>query len=197
MEWLATQENAPPVALPEELRWSDERPAPQPRLTVAKSKDRWQRELDCKLKFQYGEHWAEFGTGPHAWYDRKTRRAVRRDVTAESAAKNQLLAAGAQHPRYYDFSSKQLFEVPPNKLSALVGQLAAAVGRSRPKVIWCGAPGALSFSVKGGMDWFELEGAATFEGQSAPLPSLLAALRRGESSSLLATARRGCSPRNG
>ena len=31
-----------------------------------------------------------------------------------------------------------------------------------------------------GIDWFELHGGVTFDGQEVPLPTLLAALRRGE-----------------
>ena len=40
--------------------------------------------------------------------------------------------------------------------------------------------GSFSFSVTSGVDWFDLEGVCDFDGQSVPLPKLLAAPRKGE-----------------
>ena len=41
-------------------------------------------------------------------------------------------------------------------------------------------PGAINIEVTSGIDWFELHGTADFNGQTVKLPTLLAALRRGE-----------------
>ena len=41
-------------------------------------------------------------------------------------------------------------------------------------------PGAFSFSVTSGIDWFELQGEIRFDERSAKLPDLLAAVKRGE-----------------
>src|SRR6185437_6213501 len=63
IEWLAQQPEAPNIELPLELQWEKDRPAPQPKLTISKSKNHWQTDLECRLTFQYGEHSAVFGSG--------------------------------------------------------------------------------------------------------------------------------------
>ena len=43
--------------------------------------------------------------------------------------------------------------------------------------------GRFKMSVASGVDWFDLDGEADFEGQTVRLPELLAAIRRGEPAS--------------
>lgn len=180
VEQMVHQEALAPIEWPAELRWTEQRPAPEPRLTISKPERRWETELECSLAFQYGDRCASFKAGPAAWYDRKSRCAVRRDLAAEAAAAEQLVTAGAHRPRYYGGSDPGLYCVAPAKMPQLVSRLAGAGWQVEAEGRVIRSAGEFSFSVTSGVDWFDLEGRCDFAGVSASLPQLLAALRKGE-----------------
>ncbi len=177
---VAQMSVVPPVEWPVELQWKEEHPTPLPQLTISKSNRSWEKDLECRLTFKYGEYSASFGNGPGAWFDQRPRRAVRRDLAAERAARDQLLAAGARRDRYYGQGTPELFSLTPAKMSALVLQLTAAGWRVEAEGQLIRGAGKVSCSVTSGVDWFDLEGACDYGGIQASLPQLLAALRKGQ-----------------
>ncbi len=180
VEQLALLPCLPRADWPDELRWEEEKKAPRPQLTISTPKRSWPKDLECRLTFQYGDRSVPLGGGQQAWYDRSTRRVGRRDLEAELAAKDQLLAAAAQRPTHYDREDRDLFLLTPKKLHALVQQLTSAGWNVEAEGRLIRQAGELTISVTSGVDWFDLEGACDFGGVTASLPKLLAALRHGE-----------------
>jgi superfamily II DNA or RNA helicase len=179
-EQLSQMAVTPGTDWPGELRWEEERPVPVPQLKISQPTKKWVNKLECRLSFQYGPLSASFGEGNSAWFDRQTRRAVRRDLHAESDAREQLVAGGAIKLSYYDEDKPGLYFLPPEKLPRLVHQLTAAGWKVDADGREIRRPGPFSISLTGGIDWFDLEGACDFGGTTATLPALLAALKRGD-----------------
>ena len=69
-----------------------------------------------------------------------------------------------------------------NKLPKVVGELTREGWFVEAEGKLYRQPGEFKVAVKSGIDWFELHGEVSFGDQSASLPKLLAALRRGENS---------------
>jgi superfamily II DNA or RNA helicase len=118
---------------------------------------------------------------------------ILRDHHGEAALLQQLLDLGVQrnHGYYYEkgeynFSSRRL----PALTAALVhsGWIVEAAGvRIRP-------PGTFKLSVTSGIDWFELDGQFDFDGVTASLPRVLAAVRQGDTYVLLDDGSKGMLP---
>jgi superfamily II DNA or RNA helicase len=178
VEQLVLLPYPPPVDWPAELRWSEERPAPIPRLRITQPQHPLDKNLKCRLAFQYGEKTAPFNDGSGGWYDRQTRRAVLRDLDVENAAKNQLLAAGVQRPSYGH--GPDLFLLSPTKMSRVTLELTQAGWTVEAEGRLIRRPANWSINLTSGIDWFELDGTWDFGGVQARLPQLLAALRAGE-----------------
>ena len=56
--------------------------------------------------------------------------------------------------------------------------------------------GTIDLRVSSGIDWFELQGEADFEGQTVPFPALLRTLKRGERTVVLDDGTLGVLPEN-
>jgi len=195
VESLAKLPALPEIELPEELRWEEVQLEPLPRLVVARAKQAWLTDLECRLSFQYGDKTVAFGDGEAAWYDRMARTLVRRNQAAEIAARDRLLAAGAKAARYTNYEVEPQFRVSPGKLPHLAAQLAGAGWTVAADGRRIRLAGAVSINVSSGVDWFDLEGTCDFGGVTASLPELLAALRRGEEYVTLDDGSRGLLPR--
>jgi superfamily II DNA or RNA helicase len=194
VERLVQSPDPPPVDWPAELRWVEERPAPVPRLRITNSKSQWSENLEGRLAFQYGDRSAAFEDGQAGWYDRPSRRAVFRDLEAENAAKDRLLAAGAKRPDRYGPREAGLFQILPAKMSGLVLELTEAGWDVEAQGCVIRRPASWTINVTSGIDWFELDGAFNFGGVEARLPELLAALRSGERFVKLGDGSRGMLP---
>jgi superfamily II DNA or RNA helicase len=178
VEQLVRLPDPPPVDWPAELRWTEERPAPLPLLRITQPRYLSDQRLECHLAFQYGEQTAPFNDGSGGWYDRQARRAVLRDFDVENAAKNQLLAAGAQRPSHWH--AADLFLLSPTKMSRVTLELTQAGWTVEAEGRLIRRPANWSIDLTSGIDWFELDGTWDFGGVQARLPQLLAALRAGE-----------------
>jgi superfamily II DNA or RNA helicase len=180
IERLAEMRISPSPDWPGELQWEEETSAPTPQLTIAAPKQSWTSDLECRLSFRYGDRLTRFGEDPPAWYDRQTRRALCRDLKAETAARDLLLSGGARLESYYGLARNGLYFLAPAKMPRLVQQLTAAGWQVTAEGRLIRRPGPFSIHLTSNVDWFDLEVEWDFDGVRASLPKLLAALRRGE-----------------
>ena len=180
LEHLTACGAAPHLDLPPELAYEEIQGTPKPRLKVKRHKTLYDGEvLCCDLDFDYeaaSVSWAEVRRGV---FDPNRRRLVLRDAPAEAAAFQRLLAMGVRHERY---GAERRLHVPTERLPKLVRTLVAEGWAIEASGTIYRRAAAFGLSVSSGVDWFELRGAADFGGVSAPLPQLLAALRKGEDS---------------
>ncbi|MGH7334982.1 MAG: DEAD/DEAH box helicase [Candidatus Rokuibacteriota bacterium] len=198
-EWLAqvlALPAAPRLDLPLELAYEEVAKAPRPRLVVRLPKgQRTGARLGCHLSFDYGGVFVPDGQIGRGILQPDRRRFLRRDPDAERAAAARLLELGVRKPSDYatamtgttlDLSPRWL----PRVVTALLqeGWHVEAEGRRYRR------PGAFHIEVTSGVDWFELSGEVDFDGATATLPELLAALRRGEGTVRLGDGTHGLLP---
>ncbi len=171
--------DAPPIAVPDELRYEEADGVPRPGLRIARNRWRGDR-MNAEASFDYGLQVVPANSTGSGFFDTKARRLVRRDAAAEEIALAQLRAAGLRWagPAYsgpdgpWDFASSKL----PAVVRRLVGEgwHVEADGKTFRR------PGATRLAVTSGIDWFDLNGEVDYGGATATLPALLAALKRGD-----------------
>lgn len=180
LPWLWQAPHVPEVDWPDNLRVQQETATPRGRL-VLKSERRSHRSnhLFGEVAFIYGEAVVGLHDERVGWYDKHRDRAVRRDRDAERALLEQLGDLGARPRRaqsYFDadvqFHRKHFIRIV-HELTAAGWVVESHGHRVRQ-------PGTFSLSVSTNVDWFELNGEVDFDGITASLPSLLAALRSGD-----------------
>jgi superfamily II DNA or RNA helicase len=157
-----------PVTMPASLRY--ERVVAKPGLVVRVAAT-GTRGVSANLAFDYdGKRVAERGP----LVDRLTKRVWVRDELAEKAWLDAMRAAGFKLTEFE-------IVIGASKLPRAVRDLAKLGARVEGER---GAPYrvATRFSsrVSSGIDWLDLEAAAHFDGETVPLPALLAAVRRGD-----------------
>jgi superfamily II DNA or RNA helicase len=182
VERLVAMPESPRLDLPEELRFTEESVAPQARLIVRSDQKRWATtDLIAELSFVYDGHTvcAESRSRGHFQADR--RRLLLRDLPAERTAARQLERLGVRRARYGD----QQLKLAPKHLPKVVRELVAAGWQVEAEGKLYKQPSAFRLAVSTGQDWFDLEAAAEFDGHAVPLPRLLEALARGETSLVL------------
>jgi len=133
--------------------------------------------IACELRFKYPGAVLAF-SDPHLYaHDEESGRFFWRDVEGEGAAVSRLRdvgfkVAGSPH------GSK--WTIPQNGFADGIKHLledgwnVEASGRALRTAT------SVRVEVRSGVDWFDLEGGADFDGQSVGLPQLLKAVRRGE-----------------
>ncbi|MPZ91270.1 MAG: helicase SNF2 [Actinobacteria bacterium] len=174
---LLSLPNLPRLDLPPALRYEEIRIAPHPHLRIRSGRSvhgRANPRLTGSLSFVYGGEIiaAEDGTG--GIYRAPQKRFLLRDHDAEADAAETLEAMGfrSKRPGEYELAPSRL----PQAVRALtdLGWHVEAEGRVHRSA------GTTRMSVRSGIDWFELTGGVEFGDETAALPELLAALRRGE-----------------
>jgi hypothetical protein len=173
---------APPLDLPEELRCEEVAEAPGPRLLLLEpdaGPSPWQ---PAAASFRYGAEEVAAGAAGRLVYQPASRRLIHRDRDAERRARERLRelgfqpAAGAWNGRDGAGTLRIQRRQAGEAVRALLaeGWLVEAEGRRLR------APSRFHLAVSSQMDWFELQGGVEFDGETAPFPELLAALRRGD-----------------
>lgn len=109
-------------------------------------------------------------------------RLVRRDRRSERGAFSTLAHLGVRSVGSAESSAMAL---PAKRMSAIVSSLLAQGWRVQADQLLVRSAGPPRLSVKSGIDWFELHGSMTFEGEDGrsydvPLPDILAAARKGQ-----------------
>ena len=180
LERLLSSPALPRLDLPESLRFEMVRAAPRPRLRLRAGSNRGSSRdwLAAELSFQYGEGEVAALAGHSGLYQREERRFLLRDPETERQSLERLRQLGFRltqsNPRELSMS------VSPTRVPPAVRALLAEGWTVEAEGKLYRSPGAFQVSVASGIDWFEMHGQAEFEGASAGLPELLAALRKGE-----------------
>ncbi len=178
---LMAMPQLPPIDLPEELRIVEEAGTPKPGILIRASDEHWRGDqLHADLVFEYGSQKIAHASPQRGVFDAEARRLTLRDREAERRAFAALLEHGFRAPgRFYgkprDFhlASRLLPKVTRALLEA--GWHVEAEGKLYRR------SGEIHIDVKTGIDWFDIEGKAEFDGHAVPFPRLLQALRRGDS----------------
>ncbi|MEO8216644.1 MAG: DEAD/DEAH box helicase, partial [Acidobacteriota bacterium] len=126
--------------------------------------------LEGRVFFRYGEREAQQNDPTGAWIDEG--RVVRRDAEAERSRQQELVALGVNRNFYGGYM------VRPSSLGAILEALVRKgwlvdIDGQRVRVA-----DDLESEVTSGIDWFGIEGRASFGEQSIELPELLSAFER-------------------
>jgi superfamily II DNA or RNA helicase len=170
------------VEVPEELRYEEVQPVPRPCLTFRSEKRyEWsQQHLRAELSFDYDGRRVAGALKSRGIYDPAKRHFVVRDQQAEAAAKAFVHDLGLEDIPSDFAGHPPSLRLAPKKLPAVAHACLAAGWHVEAEGKIFRRPGAMHVGVSSGVDWFELRGEVDYEGASAKLPALLAALRRGE-----------------
>lgn len=169
----------PSIQLPEELhieRLTFENP---PELTIRpipESNWRTQQRLAGYVMFDYGFLKLPETYGSISVRDPVRGRYMRRDLDAETAAFNRLSDLGFARATW----EKHQWELSASRLPAAVRTLVSEGWRVEAEGKLYRRAGRFEMNVISGVDWFELQGLADFEGRSIEMPELLKAIARGE-----------------
>jgi superfamily II DNA or RNA helicase len=173
----------PSVACPPELRIEsiDEPPQPILRATSWRQRHYYQQQrLLLELSFRYGDLEVDAFSAEPVLIDAASRRSWPRHHKDEQAAMTRIIGLGARH-LHDSYTGAPYLELVPKHLPAVARVLITEGWHVEAEGRVHRAPGAVSLAVRSGIDWFELHGGIDFGGITASLPSLLAALKRGES----------------
>jgi SNF2-related domain/Helicase conserved C-terminal domain/Bacterial SNF2 helicase associated len=166
----------PQMDLPEELQYEEVTLSPRKCLKISQNRF---NQMRAELWFQYGVRSVAAKDVARGTYEASTRRYFRRDIDAEKAAWAQLSEVGLRYieDRWVEDAS---WIVTTSKLPRVVRALVESGWHVTAEGKAFRQAGKSSVSVSSGVDWFELHGAIEYGDASAPLPQLLAALKRGE-----------------
>jgi superfamily II DNA or RNA helicase len=188
LEELFEFSSVPPLELPAAMQVAEARPAPRPRLTLRAPNGSGGRagddRLRCKLAFDYGEQTLLYGEKGAARFDAKLRQILYRDLAAEEEAAALLNELGFRADTDWEAKPHD-FRLLPRRLPAAVRALTARQWHVEVSGKVYRQPGKIQIHVSSGIDWFELDGQADFEGVSVKVPKLLQAIRKGETTVVL------------
>jgi hypothetical protein len=171
----------PQLELPAELRFEEVAPRPKPSLVVKPGPSHPFRHprLLGKLSFDYDGQQIAYEQRSSSVYQKERRRFIRRDLNFEGAARRRLTQLGFRSAERQSGGDVELYgdQLPGAAVRALTseGWQVEAQGKLYRTA------GALKIEVKSGIDWFDVEGSASFGDARVSLPQLLRAIRQGES----------------
>jgi hypothetical protein len=170
----------PPLDLPEELQYEEVTLSPRKCLKISQNRYSYSKgQMRAELWFEYGARSVPANDVARGMYEASTRRFFRRDFNAEKAASAQLSEVGLRYVEDH-WGKDAGWNVAASKLPRVVRALVESGWHVAAEGKVFRQPGQSTVSVASGVDWFELHGAIEFGDSSAPLPQLLAALKRGE-----------------
>jgi superfamily II DNA or RNA helicase len=153
---------------------------PTPSLTVRTPRQNWGSDnLVATLEFDYdGVRVASFPPGKMA-VQTDRRRAIRREVAVETAAKELLAELGFKEAKDFRVDPGTM-EVTPKKLPPALPSLVSEGWRVEAEGVLYRSASEFKLAVTSNIDWFELGGGVQYGSQSVPLPLILDAARRGD-----------------
>jgi superfamily II DNA or RNA helicase len=168
----------PPMDLDAPLQFEERRAAPRLGLRVKQQKSpAGEVKHMARLLLDYGRGWVEGPTAGRGFWLPEERAYLLRDAAAELAATETLRNLGLRPIASRDGA----WPLPTKHLPRVVRELVRAAWHVEAEGKAFRNPGVAHVSVSSGIDWFELRGEVDYDGATASLPELLAAVRRGDS----------------
>ncbi len=191
----------PALELPQGRALLEEATAPTPHLHIrapeGPSRVSAKPQLYAELHFDYDRVSVPLRKPGTRLYDPERRRVLRRDPTAETAARDRLEALSF-HPISGYFAQTPGegpdFQIAPAKLPPAIRELLAEGWQVTAMGKLYRRPGKLEMHLASGIDWFDLKASCDFEGVSADLPALLDALKKGQTEVVLGDGSLGMLP---
>ena len=184
----------PPIEMPEALGWREETGAPTPRLAIAKPRPSTPSTLFwANVGFAYGTTLFGLDDARVGAAESEARRIVRRDLAREALHLAELRELGCTPLAAYSRGQADV-QLSRRRMPELARELLARGWSVEAEGVRIRRPGAAQLRVTTGIDWFDLEGAVDFEGESVAFPALLAALERGDSTVALSDGSLGVLP---
>ncbi len=181
LETLYALQDGPTIVLPADIEIARRRIAPRPWLSIIPDPSPWRSAAPLlTLGFQYGDVRIAEDDHRDTVFDKKTLMLYERDRELESAARRRLVEAGAREEPDFDARSRRL-TMAKGKLAETITELVREGWRVDATGVRYRTPGATRATVRSGIDWFDLDLAVEYEGVAVPLPTLLDALRKRQS----------------
>ncbi len=175
---LLTADPLPPLELPDSMRFEAAPGVPRPFLRLLPP--RWTRSPPrAQLSFLYEGHEVEASSPQRGLYEPAARRFLLRDRDAEARGEARLRELGARPDVDPYASGPPGLQIAANRIPSAVAALLAEGWAVEAEGRLYRSAGRFKMSVSSGVDWFDLDGEADFEGQSVPLPRILEAIRKG------------------
>ncbi|HEY3571529.1 MAG TPA: DEAD/DEAH box helicase [Thermoanaerobaculia bacterium] len=175
---LLAKAHLPNLDLPESMRFEEAFPAPRPLLRL--QPPAWPRGAPrAELSFLYEGHEVASGSPQRGFYRPEERRFLVRDRQAEQWSAARLRELGFRSEPD-PFSRLPALQIPAGRVPKAVSTLLAEGWAVEAEGKHYRSAGPFRMSVSSGVDWFDLQGEAEFEGRTVPLPEVLAAIRRGD-----------------
>jgi superfamily II DNA or RNA helicase len=182
------------IALPPDVEIAQQRIPPRPWLSVVPDPSPWRAAAPVlTLGFQYGDVRIAEDDHRDVVFDKKTLMRYERDPELERAARERLLDAGAREEPDFEVRSRRL-TMAKGKLAELITELVREGWRVDATGVRYRTPGVTRASVSSGIDWFDLDLVVEYEGVAVPLPTLLDALRKRQSTVTLSDGSVGLLP---
>jgi superfamily II DNA or RNA helicase len=190
LEHVLIAPRVPELALPDELHIERVTTPPKPRIRIYQpTPKRWQysyshsspNELHSQLSFEYDEEIIDSSNVQAGVFRRDELRYIERDHQAEQAARERAIQAGFRAPSQSAAEDGAELVIVQSKLIKAVNALVSEGWHVEAEGALYRQGGSVSFDIReSGIDWFEMEGEANFDGQIVGLPTLLKSLRKGE-----------------
>ena len=184
LDELLQMPQLPRLELHEELGYTEEAVTPQPRLVIKQPKQvraYGTPVLNVELSFDYLGTVVPSFPQRRGIFQSEGRRLLLRDIAFEQSAMHQLNEFGVAPASNYDAT----LNLNVKQLSNLVRELTPAGWNIVADGKLYRPASEFNLAVRTDRDWFELNGNANFDGQIAPFPKLLEALKRGDSTIVL------------
>ena len=169
----------PRLTLPDELKFKTVHGRAKPRLVIRRRPHQpleTARRLEGHLSFSYGNTLVPATSPNRAIYRKDRKELIVRDLEAENAARQRLKQVGFRRA----FWTKEENEIAPAQLPKVVRTLTQEGWQVEAEGSLYRTGSAINMEITSGVDWFGLVGAATFGDAAVPLPRLLRAIKRGE-----------------
>lgn len=163
------------LELPEELRWEEEHPTPEPRLVLRFGRDP-DEPIHAQYTFLYEGNFPPDDEEKPLLLDRAAKRFTMRDLAGEHRYLEQLRQLGFRNSDGWG----RTMTLSRNRVPAAVRSLVHDGWRVEAEGKRISHATGFRSEVTSGIDWFELHGGAMFGDQMVSMPALLAAARRGE-----------------